>query len=94
MILYTRIGFFAFWALWSMTLFSGLIVWIFASRPVTVPLIVMWIVTLTLPILDGYRAFALRRQWLEEKEGLGINTLLIVIEILSIVATILAKIFL
>ncbi|ADV47102.1 hypothetical protein [Nitratifractor salsuginis] len=93
-IFYTRIGYFAFWAFWAMTVFSGLIVWIFAGRPVSLPILVMLGVMILLPMLDGYRAIRLRRLWLEEKDGLGFHTLIVLLEILAVVATILVSIFL
>jgi hypothetical protein len=93
-VFYTRIGYFAFWALWSMAVFSGLIVWIFAGRPLTPPLFIMWGVTLLLPLLDGYRAVRLRRLWRDGKEGLGFSSLIVLLEILAVALTVLAGIFL
>jgi hypothetical protein len=93
-IFYTRIGYFAFWAFWSMTVFSGMIVWVFAGRPMTPPVIVMLGAALLLPLLDGYRAVRLRRLWLEEKDGIGFNARVVLPEILIVVAVILASIFL
>jgi predicted membrane channel-forming protein YqfA (hemolysin III family) len=92
-ILITRIGFFTFWAFWAMTVFSGLIVWIFAGRPLSLSIFVMWGAMLLLPVLDIYRAVKLRRLWLEEKEGLGFNALILLLEILVLIGTILVSIF-
>jgi len=80
-IFYTRVGYFAFWALWAMVGFSGLMVWLFAGRPMGGPVIGMIAAAVILPLLDGYRAIRLKRLWLAEKEGLGFSTAVILVEI-------------
>ena len=92
-ILVTRIGFFTFWAFWAMTVFSGLIVWIFAGRHLSLSIFIMWGAMLLLPALDIYRAVKLRRLWMEEKEGLGFNAVILLLEILVLIGTILVNIF-
>ncbi len=90
-IFYTRVGYFAFWALWSMVAFSGLMVWLFAGRPLTLPVIGMLILTGLLPLLDIYRAVRLKRLWLSGSTGLGFNSAIIGLELaLTIGVTLLA----
>jgi len=79
-IFYTRIGYFAFWALWSMVAFSGLMVWLFAGRPMNAPITVMIAATVILPLLDGYRAIRLKRLWLSGSTGLGLNSAVVGLE--------------
>jgi hypothetical protein len=90
-VFYTRIGYFAFWALWSMVVFSGLMVWIFAGRPMHFSVEIMMMASLLLPVLDGYRAIRLKRIWLAESKGVGFSSLITGIEILTLlVVTLLA----
>ena len=86
MIFWTRIGFFAFWALWAMTLFTGLIVFVFMKQKLTIPVDIMIAAGVLLPFLDGYRAVKLRKIWQKELTGLKFNAIVTVIEILVIVA--------
>jgi len=81
-IFYTRIGYFAFWALWSMVAFSGLMVWLFAGRPLTPPVTAMLALAGLLPLLDIYRALRLKKIWLSGSEGLGFNTSVVGLELL------------
>lgn len=90
-IFYTRVGYFAFWALWSMVAFSGLMVWLFAGRPLTLPVTAMLALAVLLPLLDVYRAVRLKRLWLSGSEGLGLNTSVVGLEFaLTIGVTLLA----
>ena len=90
-IFYTRIGYFAFWALWSMVAFSGLMVWLFAGRPLTLPVTAMLALAVLLPLLDIYRAVRLKRLWFSGSEGLGLNTSVVGLELaLTIGVTLLA----
>lgn len=81
-IFYTRVGYFAFWALWSMVVFSGLMVWLFAGRPLTLPVTTMLVLAGLLPLLDIYRALRLKRLWLSGSEGLGFNCAVVGLELL------------
>jgi len=80
-VFYTRIGYFAFWAFWSMAAFSGLMVWLFAGRPMTPPVILMLGALALLPILDGYRAIRPRKLWMAGEEGIGFSMAVVAVEI-------------
>ena len=92
-IFYTRVGYFAFWALWAMVGFSGLMVWLFAGRPMNGPVIAMIAAAVILPLLDGYRAIRLKRLWLAEQEGLGFSATVILLEIAILLGITLWEIF-
>jgi len=85
-IFYTRVGYFAFWALWTMVLFSGLMVWIFAGRPMTLPVEAMMAAGILLPLLDGYRAIRLKRIWLSGAKGIVFSAQVVAVEILLLLA--------
>jgi hypothetical protein len=80
-VFYTRIGYFVFWALWAMVGFSGLMVWLFAGRPHTLPVDLMIALIVVLPLLDGYRAIRLKKLWLAGEEGVGFSMAVVGIEI-------------
>ncbi len=90
---WTRIGYFAFWALWSMVAFSGLMVWIFAKQPMNLAIISMFTLLILLPILDIYRAIKLKKIWLLGDDGLGFNSLVVFIELLLTIGVTLLAIF-
>jgi len=92
-IFYTRIGYFAFWALWSMVAFSGLMVWLFAGRSLTLPVTAMLALTGVLPGLDIYRALRLKRLWLSGSEGLGFNSAVVGLELLLTIGVTLLAVF-
>ena len=85
-VFYTRVGYFAFWAFWAMVAFSGLMVWLFAGRPLTLPVDLMIVLAVLLPILDGYRAIRLRKLWLAGEEGVGFSMAVVGIEIALVTA--------
>jgi hypothetical protein len=80
-IFYTRVGYFAFWMFWSMVAFSGLMVWLFAGRPMNLPVILMLVALVALPILDGYRAIRLKKLWLAGEDGVGFSMAVVGIEV-------------
>ena len=80
-IFYTRIGYFAFWALWSMTVFSGLIVFVFARRKWSIPVEMMVILSAILPLLDAYRAVRLKKIWLGGETGTAFSSGIVAFEI-------------
>lgn len=84
---YTRIGYFAFWALWAMVAFSGLIVFIFMREPLTLAVVVMLAAIVILPLLDGYRAITLKKIWQTKQPGLSFNGKVLSLEALVIAAT-------
>ena len=88
MVKWVRIGYFTFWALWSMVAFSGLIVFVFMKQPLNLPVILMIVATIILPILDGYRAIKLRSIWLNSGEsGFKFSAKVLMLEILIIAIT-------
>ncbi|WP_457603223.1 hypothetical protein [Nitratifractor sp.] len=85
-VLWTRIGYFAFWAFWSMVLFSGLIVFVFMREPFTPAVIAMLVVAVLLPILDAYRAIRLKALWKNGEEGLNFSMKVLGTEMLLVLA--------
>lgn len=85
-VLWTRIGYFAFWALWSMVLFSGLIVFVFMREPLTASVLAMLAAAVVLPLLDGYRAIRLKKLWMAGKEGLSFSMKILGTEMLLVLA--------
>ncbi len=81
MVFWTRIGYFAFWALWTMTVFGGLIAWIFTLRHWPWTVIAMVLVATAVAFLDGYRAILLRRIWTAGSDGVALNTRWVGVEI-------------
>ena len=84
MVFWTRVGFFAFWALWTMVVFSGLIVFVFMKQKLSLPVDIMIAFSLLLPFMDGYRAIKLRKLWLKEETGLLFNSVIVGLEIVGI----------
>ena len=85
-VLWTRIGYFAFWAVWSMVVFSGLIVFVFMRQPLTPAVISMLVVSALLPIFDAYRAIRLRRLWERGEAGLEFSMKVLGAEMLLVLA--------
>ena len=81
-ILYTRIGYFAFWALWSMSLFSGLIVFVFTKHALTLRVDAMIALAVILPVLDGYRAVKNKKIWLSGGDASTFSMSVVGIELL------------
>ncbi len=77
MIFWMRVGYFAFWAFWTMTAFAGVIDWMFTQRALPGRVIVMIVAALILPVMDGYRAIRLKRLWLSGDDGSGFNTVVV-----------------
>ena len=89
----TRIGYFAFWMLWTMVLFSGLIVFVFLKQPMTTPVIAMLVLSVALPVLDAYRAIRLKKIWLQEETGIGFSSKILLGEILLVTGVMQLAIF-
>ena len=83
-IFWTRVGYFAFWALWSMVLFSGLIVFVFMKQPMNPAIIAMLSVSVLLPLLDAYRAIRLKRIWISGEDGLSFSMKILMAELLLV----------
>lgn len=81
-ILYTRIGYFAFWAFWSMSLFSGLIVFVFTKHALTMRVDMMIALAVILPLLDGYRAIKNKKIWLSGGDAVSFSMSVVGIELL------------
>jgi len=81
MIFWTRVGYFAFWAFWTMVVFGGLIAWIFKLQAWPATVIAMVMVAVVLIPIDIYRALALKKLWISGNDGIGFNTRWIGIEI-------------
>lgn len=81
MVFWTRIGYFAFWAFWMMSVFGGLITWIFKHQAWPPTVIVMTIIAAVLIPIDIYRAIRLKKIWIRGGDGIGFNTLWVGVEI-------------
>ena len=82
-VLFSRIGFFLFWALWSMVAFTGLITLVFSKMDMTAQ--IWWMVALVvfLPILDAYRAIRIRQKhWLNGRDGILFSNIIVGFELI------------
>jgi hypothetical protein len=86
MIFWVRMGYFMFWAFWTMSAFAGLITWMFTHRLLPYHVIVMIIGALMLPMIDGYRSIKLRKVWLSGNDGVKLNSTIVGLELLLVVA--------
>ena len=86
MVFWTRIGYFAFWMFWSMTVFAGLIVYMFTGRELTLSVIAMIIGAVVLGVLDAYRAIGTNRRWMAGVEAGKFSLSLLVAEAILIIA--------
>ena len=77
MIFWTRVGFFAFWAFWSMVIFGGFIVWLFKLQELPPSIIVMMVVSVVLLGIEAMRPFKLKALWLAGEDGIKLNTLMV-----------------
>jgi hypothetical protein len=84
---YTRIGYFMFWGAWAMVLFAGLVVFVFMKQPLNLSVITMIVVTILLPIIDGYRAIKLKKFWLQDNLGADFSLKLLFLELILIAGT-------
>ena len=83
----TRIGYFGFWAAWSMAVFSGLIVFVFQKAILKFDIWAMIIASVVLAFLDGFRAIKQRKYWLDGKLGLGFSNTIVAFEIIILLVT-------
>jgi hypothetical protein len=81
MIFWTRVGYFAFWAFWTMGVFGGLIMWIFKLQAWPPTVIAMVVVALVLSLIEIYRALTLKKFWIRGEEGIGFNARWVGLEI-------------
>jgi len=82
LIFWTRVGYFAFWAFWSMAVFSGLIVFVFTKHLLTPQIDAMIALSIILPILDGYRAIKNKRLWIANQDASSFSMTIVGIELL------------
>jgi len=82
LIFWTRVGYFAFWAFWSMAIFSGLIVFLFTKHLLTPQIDAMIALSIILPILDGYRAIKNKRLWIANQDASSFSMTIVGIELL------------
>jgi len=87
-VFYTRVGYFAFWASWAMVLFSGLILFVFMKNPMTPVVISMLILSVVLPIMDGYRAVRLGKIWRDGGEGIPFSASVVLAELAMVVSVV------
>ncbi len=86
MIFWTRVGYFAFWAFWSMVIFGGLITWLFKLREFPPSVITMIVVSVVLLGIEAMRPFKLKALWLTGEDGIKLNTLMVGSELLMTLA--------
>jgi len=82
LVLYTRIGYFAFWALWSMVLFSGLIVLVFMRLKMGWSVWLMLLLSAVLPLLDGFRAIKMKKLWQDDRSADSFSGRIVLSEII------------
>ena len=87
MIFWTRVGYFAFWAFWTMVAFGGVIAWMFKLREMPPAVVMMMVATVVLAPIDIYRAVQLKRHWLDGEDGMRLNTLMVGSELIVTLAT-------
>ncbi len=90
-VFWSRIGYFLFWAAWTMVAFSGLLVFAVKRGELSVAVVTMIIAAVALAFLDSYRAFKLKKFWITQKSGLKFSNMILLLEIVIVIAvTILA----
>ena len=92
MVFWSRIGYFAFWMLWSTNIFAGLMVFMFVGREFTHSVLTMIGASIILGILDGYRAIKSRRLWNQGLDANKFSFFVILAEIAIILAVTLLSI--
>lgn len=85
MVFWTRIGYFAFWMLWSMGVFIGLIAFVFDGSRVTFSILLMSVTAVVLGVAEGYRAIHTKRLWLQGLDASRFLWGMLALEILLIV---------
>jgi len=66
LVLWTRIGYFTFWAAWTSVVFSGLLVFAIERGKISTAIIFMIVAAIVIAFLDAYRAINLKKFWLKE----------------------------
>jgi len=86
MVFWTRVGYFAFWMFWSMSIFAGLILFMFTHRILTLSVILMIAVSTLLALLEGYRAIRTRKLWMQGLDASRFSATILGLEILLLAA--------
>ena len=86
MIFWSRLGYFSFWTGWSTTIFTGLILFMFTQRELTVSVVIMLIVATILAWLDSYRSIKSRKIWRGGQDAVGFSALVVLGEIVLLIA--------
>jgi cytosine/uracil/thiamine/allantoin permease len=87
MVLYSRIGFFLFWTLWSMVVFTGVVTLVFTKMHLSMSVWLMIALATILPILDGYRAVKVTKDyWLNGESGIKFSNIVVGVELTLTVA--------
>jgi len=86
MVFWTRIGYFAFWMFWSMNIFTGLIVFMFTGRELTLSVIMMIIVSVLLGVVDAYRAIQTKKRWIQGLDAFAFSNKMLLFEIVLLIA--------
>ena len=92
MVFYSRVGFFLFWTLWSMVVFTGVITLVFTKMSLNSNIWLMIGLATLLPILDGYRAVRVtKKYWQNGESGVVLSNIVVGFElILTVVMMIIA----
>ena len=86
-VFFSRVGFFLFWTLWSMIVFTGLIVLVFTKMHLNQNVWLMIALATILPILDGFRAVKVtKKYWQKEENGIAFSNIIVGIELILTVA--------
>lgn len=63
MIFISRIGYFFFWAMWAIVLFSGMMAFMFSGRDANTNFWLMVISIVIIGVLEGYRSVVSKKSW-------------------------------
>jgi len=81
MVFWTRVGYFFFWGAWSMSVFTGLIVFMFTQRELSAAVITMIVASLLLAFMDGYRSIKTRHIWARASNAIRFSSTILLLEI-------------
>ncbi len=71
--LFSRIGYFLFWMIWSALIFSGLMAFMFSGRAINTSLWIMIAGAVILGYLEGYRSSKSSKKWLSGQSALSLS---------------------
>ncbi len=84
-ILWSRVGFYLFWAAWTMVVFSGLLIFAIERGQMKAAVLMMIAASALLAFLDIFRARKLKKIWLEKESGLRLSNGIVFVEILVVI---------